>query len=106
MLKGAPQAVAVAVWNPGKQQGVFTLDKAPALAADQSLELWIVEAKEGAKPVSAGVFPVGADHAARLQFKTSAPVGAIAAFAVSREKNDGVRAHAAPTEVIMMGKSH
>ena len=105
MLKNSPQARAVAVWNPAKQEGIFTIEKSPALAADQILELWTVEAKEGAKPVSAGVFAIGADGTARVQFKPTVPVSAIAAFAVSREKNDGTRAHAAPTEVVMMGKS-
>ena len=41
----------------------------------------------------------------RVAFKPVTPVTAIAAFAISREKNDGARSHATPGEVVMLGKS-
>jgi anti-sigma-K factor RskA len=103
LAKDSREAYAVAVWNPAKQEGVFTLEKMPAPAPDQRLELWVVEARAGAKPVSAGVLDVGANGTVRAQFKPSAAVSTLAAFAVSREKNDGVRFHATPNEVIMQG---
>jgi anti-sigma-K factor RskA len=103
LMKNSPEAHAVAVWNPARQEGVFALEKMPPLAPDQRLELWVVEAKEGAKPVSAGVLDVRTGELMRVRFKPTAPVGAVAQFAVSREKNDGARSHAAPTEVIMAG---
>jgi anti-sigma-K factor RskA len=105
MLKNSPQALAVAVWDPKKQEGMFAFENLPPLNANQTLELWVVEAKDGAKPVSAGVLNVGSDGKARVPFKPTAPVTAIAAFAVSREKNDGASSHSAPAEVIMHGHS-
>ncbi len=102
MLNNAPQALAVAVWNPQKQEGVFTLEKMPPPPLGQTLELWVIEDKKA--PVSAGVFNVSADGQARATFKPSSPVAAVAKFAVSREKNDGTRAHTAPTEVVMISQ--
>lgn len=103
MLKNSPQALAVALWDPKKQEGVATFEKLPALAANQKFELWVVEDKPNAAPVSAGVFAVA--EGGRVTFKPVAPVTAIAAFAVSREKDDGARSHATPGEVVMLGKS-
>jgi anti-sigma-K factor RskA len=104
MLNNSPEALAVAVWNPSRQEGVFTVEKLPALAPDQSYELWVIEAKEGARPVSAGVFLTGSDGGGRVQFKPVVAVDALAKFAVSRERRDGARAHAQPAEVVMMSK--
>jgi hypothetical protein len=105
MLKNSPQALAVAVWNPVRQEGTFAFENLPPLTADQKLELWVVEAKEGAKPISAGVLHVTPDRTARVRFKPTVPVSAIAAFAVSREKNDGAPSHSAPAEVVLLGHS-
>lgn len=105
LLKDSPEAMAVAVWNPVKQEGVLAVDKMPPLAANQTLELWVIENKDNAKPVSAGVLQF-AGGAPRVVFKSTAPVGAVKAFAVSRERNDGARAHAQPGEVILFGPTH
>ncbi len=98
------QALAVAVWNPAKQEGTFAVDKLPASAPGQNYELWIIGAQQGAKPVSAGVFNVAADGTARVGFKPTLAVPAIAKFAVSREKNDGATSHTTPGEVIMLSQ--
>jgi len=103
MTSNAPPAVAVAVWSPARHEGVFQVEKLPPPAADQKYELWIIE-DPGKPPVSAGVFDVGADGAARTGFKPTAPIASAAVFAVSREKNDGARAHAKPGEVVMVIK--
>ncbi len=100
MLQNSPQALAVAVWDPAQQSGVLTVDRLPAIGADQRYELWVIDSK----PVSAGVFTVGPDGRAHLEFKPVQPVAKAAKFAVSREKNDGVRAHAAPTDVVMISE--
>jgi anti-sigma-K factor RskA len=105
LLKDSPEAIAVAVWSPAKQEGVLAVEKMPPVAANQALELWVVENKENAQPVSAGVLQF-AGGAARVVFKPTAPVGAVKAFAVSRERNDGARAHAKPAEVIKLGATH
>jgi anti-sigma-K factor RskA len=105
LANSIPEARAVAVYNPVRQEGVFALEKMPPLASDQQLELWVIEDKADAKPVSAGVFDLRSGDVTRVQFKPSAAVGAVKTFAVSREKKDGVRAHASPSEVIMAGQS-
>lgn len=104
LAKNTPEALAVAVWNPNRQEGVLALEKMPALQADQRLELWVVEDKADAKPVSAGVFDLRGE-AGRLPFKASMTVGTVKAFAISREKEDGVRFHAQPAEVLLYGPS-
>jgi anti-sigma-K factor RskA len=101
MLKNSPQAIAVALWDPKRHEGVVTFEKMPVLAANQNFELWVIEGREGAKPVSAGVFRSKRDGTGRVEFKPTAAVATVATFAVSREKDDGV--HAAPSEVIMLG---
>ncbi len=101
----SPQALAVALWDPAKQEGVFALDKAPPLSPNQRLELWVIEAKQNARPISAGVLSVSASGGARVRFKATAPVSAIAAFAVSRENADGAAFHTQPGEVVMSGAS-
>src|SRR5581483_9315294 len=100
MLHNSPQALAVAVWDPAQQSGVLSVSQLPATGADQRYELWVIDAK----PVSAGVFTVDPDGRARVEFKPVQPIAKAAKFAVSREKNDGLSAHAAPTEVVMMSE--
>lgn len=100
MANNSPEALAVAVWDPKRQHGVLTVAKLPASGADQRYELWVIDSK----PVSAGVFTVGADGRAKVEFKPVENVATAAKFAVSREKNDGARAHASPGEVIMISE--
>jgi len=104
MLGNSPESIAVAVWNPARQEGVFTVDKLPAVAPDQDYELWVIDPQQP-KPISGGVFKVGANGQARIQFKPEAPVSQIAKFAVSREKSGGAPRFAGPQgEVIMISQ--
>jgi anti-sigma-K factor RskA len=99
-------ARAVAVWDPVRQEGMLTFEKVPTLAADQKLELWVVDVKDGVqKPISAGVLNVSLDGNAKVRIKPTARVINAAAIAISREKNDGASSHATPGEVIMVGPS-
>lgn len=100
MLKDSPHAIAVAVWDPQHDDGVFTVDNLPPNQADQRYELWLIDSK----PVSAGVFTVGADGRTKIVFRPTAQVRDVKKFAVSREKNDGLRSHAAPGQVIMLSE--
>lgn len=104
-LNNSPDARAVAVWNPAKQEGLLVLDPAPPIEPGQKLELWVIEAKVGAQPISAGVLAVNSDGTLKARFKPRAAVGALATFAVSREKDDGARFHAQPADVVMAGGS-
>ena len=96
-----PEALAVAVWNPAKQEGVLTVDKLPAAAADQDYELWVIDPQKP-RPVSGGVFRVGSDGATRVQFRTEEAVATIAKFAVSLEKKGGAAPHSGPQGKVIM----
>jgi anti-sigma-K factor RskA len=101
MLDNSPQALAVAVWNPARQEGVLTVQKLPALAPDQDYQLWVVDPKYP-NPVNGGVFTVDAAGLARVQFKPDQPVTSVAAFAVTRERKGGVPKAQGP--FVLLGK--
>jgi anti-sigma-K factor RskA len=96
-----PEALAVAVWNPAKQEGILTVDKLPAAAADQDYELWVIDPQKP-RPVSGGVFRIGSDGVTRVQFRTEESVAAIAKFAVSLEKKGGATPHGGPQGKVIM----
>jgi anti-sigma-K factor RskA len=90
LLGNSPQALAVAVWNPANQEGVLTVQKLPALAADKDYQLWVVDPQYSI-PVDGGVFRVDpATGEARLNFRPNLPVKTVAKFAVSLERKGGV----------------
>lgn len=102
MLKNSPQAVAVAVWDPKKQEGVLNVQNLPALAANEDYQLWVVD-PQYPNPVDGGVFTVEpASGRARLPFKAKQPVTAINAFAVTRERKGGVPKAEGP--FVLLGK--
>jgi anti-sigma-K factor RskA len=101
MLGNSSQALAVAVWNPARQEGVLTVQKLPQLARDQDYQLWVVDPKYQ-NPVNGGVFTVDADGVARFQFKPDQPITAVAAFAVTRERKGGVPKAEGP--FVLLGK--
>ncbi len=90
LLGNSPQALAVAVWNPAKQEGVLTVEKLPALAPDKDYQLWLVD-PQYAIPVDGGVFRVDpSTGVAHVTFKANRPVNSVAKFAVSLERKGGV----------------
>ena len=50
-----PKALAVAVWDPKKQEGVLSVENLPALAVNEDYQLWIVD-PQYPNPVDGGVF--------------------------------------------------
>jgi anti-sigma-K factor RskA len=89
MLGNTPAAIAVAVWDPSREQGVLSVSKLPALASEKDYQLWVID-KQYPAPVSAGVFvvdPVSGE--AHIVFKADKPVRSIAKFAVSLERKGG-----------------
>jgi anti-sigma-K factor RskA len=89
MLGNSPAALAVAVWDPSREQGVLEVSKLPAPATEKDYQLWVID-KQYASPVSAGVFVVDpATGEAHIVFKAAKPVGTIAKFAVSLERKGG-----------------
>ena len=102
MLKNSPQAVAVAVWNPAKQEGVLKVEKLPALAADKSYQLWVVD-PQYKDPVDGGVFTVDPQTGvASVKFTGKQPIVAVNAFAVTLERKGGVPKAEGP--FVLLGK--
>jgi anti-sigma-K factor RskA len=90
MLGNSPAALAVAVWDPTREEGVLTVSKLPALASEKDYQLWVID-RQYAAPVSGGVFAVDpATGEAHMVFKADKPVHSIAKFAVSLERKGGV----------------
>jgi anti-sigma-K factor RskA len=89
MLGNTPAAIAVAVWDPSREQGVLSVSKLPALASEKDYQLWVID-KQYPAPVSAGVFVVDPlTGEAHIVFKADKPVKSIAKFAVSLERKGG-----------------
>jgi anti-sigma-K factor RskA len=89
MLGNSPAAVAVAVWDPAREQGVLSVSKLPVAASEKDYQLWVID-KAYAAPVSAGTFVVDpATGEAHIVFRADKPVNAIAKFAVSLERKGG-----------------
>ena len=90
LLGNTPQALAIAVWNPANQEGVLTVQKLPALAADKDYQLWIVDPQYQI-PVNGGVFRVDpATGETRMNFHADQPIKTLTRFAVSLERKGGV----------------
>jgi anti-sigma-K factor RskA len=90
LLGNSPEAIAVAVWNPDRQQGVLSVDNLPALSANQDYQLWVVDPQYPI-PVDGGVFQVDpATGHARIKFHADKPIKTVAKFAVSLERKGGV----------------
>jgi anti-sigma-K factor RskA len=89
MLGNSPAALAVAVWDPAQEEGVLTVSKLPALAAEKDYQLWVIDTQYPS-PVSGGVFVVDpATGQAHVVFRADKPVKSIAKFAVSLERKGG-----------------
>jgi len=85
----SPDALAIAVWNPSRQQGLLTVKDFPKIGEDQSYQLWVIDANHQ-KPVSGGVFSVDEQGRARLDFHPTESTAAATQFAISRERKGGV----------------
>jgi anti-sigma-K factor RskA len=102
LLENSPKALAVAVWDPRRQEGVLKVEKLPALAPHQDYQLWVVD-PQYANPVDGGVFTVNPSTGdARLTFKAKQSIGAVNAFAVTLERKGGVPKAEGP--FVLLGK--
>jgi hypothetical protein len=89
LIANPPQTRAIAVWDQAGQEGLLTVDKLPALAADKDYQLWVIDPKYP-DPVSGGVFTVDArTGAARFTFHPGQPIATATKFAVSCEPKGG-----------------
>jgi anti-sigma-K factor RskA len=100
MLGNSPAAVAVAVWDPSRDQGVLSVTKLPVAAAEKDYQLWVID-KRYPTPVSAGTFVVDpVTGEAHVVFRADKPVNAIAKFAVTLERKGGVPSPQGPIVLI------
>jgi hypothetical protein len=81
-------SLAVAVWDPLRQEGVLALEKLPAPPADQDYQLWLVDSS-GQHPAKGGVFAPNADGGGRIVFKSERTLSAVSAFVITRERKGG-----------------
>jgi anti-sigma-K factor RskA len=97
-----PQALAVAVWDSSRKEGVLKVENLPALAPTQDYQLWVVD-PQYKDPVDGGVFTVTPGTGeARLTFTAKQPVAAVNAFAISLERKGGVPKAEGP--ILLLGK--
>jgi anti-sigma-K factor RskA len=102
MLQNLPQAQAIAVWDPRRQEGILDVQKLPALAANEDYQIWVVDPQYPI-PVDGGVFTVEpASGSSRVKFTAKQPVSVINAFAVTRERKGGVPKAEGP--FVLLGK--
>lgn len=102
MLQNLPQAQAIAVWDPKRQEGILDVQKLPALAANEDYQIWVVDPQYPI-PVDGGVFTVEpASGSSRVKFTAKQPVSVINAFAVTRERKGGVPKAEGP--FVLLGK--
>ncbi len=97
----SPEAQAIAVWDPAQESGLLTVERMPAIAADQDYQIWVVDPAYP-NPVDGGVFKPGPDGRAVLTFKGNQPIRGAAAFAISLERKGGVPKAEGP--IVLLGK--
>lgn len=102
LVKDNPEAVAVALWDPGRKQGVLKVEKLPALATNQDYQLWVID-PQYKDPVDGGVFTVDPRTGGnKVAFTAKQPVNAVNAFAISLERKGGVPKAEGP--IVLLGK--
>ncbi len=97
----SPEAKAIAVWDAEQQSGLLTVEKLPAIAAEQDYQIWVIDPQYPI-PVDGGVFKPDASGKAVLTFKGDKPVKQASAFAISLEKKGGVPKAEGP--LVLLGK--
>ena len=92
----ASTSLAVAVWDPDRQEGELVVFALPALEPDKSYQLWLFESDH---PAGTSVAVFGVDPSAaqtRVPFKLSGAGAGEARFKVSLEPKGGAAAPAGP----------
>jgi anti-sigma-K factor RskA len=82
------KAVAVTLWDNGRQSGMLVVQKLGALPPDKDYQLWVID-PNAESPIDAGVFKVDADGNLRAGFTAKTAVKAAGKFAVTVERKGG-----------------
>lgn len=82
---------AAVVWLPGAERALLVTENLPALAPDQTYQLWLIQ---GEAALSAGVFD--AAQARSYEFAPPQPLDAVDALAISTEPAGGSPAPTTP----------
>lgn len=101
LLGNAPDAKAIAVWDPEQQSGLLLVERLPVVAAEQDYRIWVTDPQYPI-PVDGGVFKPDATGRATLAFRTDKPVQQVSAFAIGLEKKGGVRK--AEGSLVLLGR--
>lgn len=89
--------LAVAVWDPARQEGQLAVANLPPVAPDKDYQLWISD-PQYPDPVNAGVLALPpAAGEARVPFKPDRPVASADRFAISVERRGGAPRSEGPT---------
>lgn len=87
-LRADPKAVAVSVWDNGRQSGVVVVHHLKPPPPDRDYQLWIID-PHYATPVDAGLLRVDANGDGRVDFKARQPIQQASQFAVTEEVRGG-----------------
>jgi anti-sigma-K factor RskA len=101
LLGNSAEARAIAVWDPEQQSGLLTVEKLPAIAAEQDYQIWVIDPQYPI-PVDGGVFKPDTAGRATLTFRGDKPISQASAFAISLEKKGGVPKAEGP--LVLLGK--
>jgi anti-sigma-K factor RskA len=82
----SPKTIAVSLWDPKRQEGVFVGRDLAALGPNNDYQLWVFD---HGTPVAAGLLTVDAEGRVRISFRPDAAVGNAEQFAVTIEKKGG-----------------
>jgi anti-sigma-K factor RskA len=93
-------AKATVAWQPGRQSGVIRISNLPAPQSGKDYQLWAVDA-EHKDPISAGVVRVDKNGVAQIRFKPVEKAEHVKAFAISLEREGGVRKKEGP--ILLVG---
>ncbi len=86
---GTDQLYATLLWNPDVDRALLYTDQLPALPADRTYQVWLIDSTA---PVSGGLFQVDAQGQGVLVFQPPAEISQFSAIAISSEPAQGSEA--------------
>ncbi|MEO8353199.1 MAG: anti-sigma factor [Chthoniobacteraceae bacterium] len=97
-----PDAKANVAWQADRQSGVITINNMPPAGEGHDYQLWAVDANHP-DPINAGIIHVEPNGVTRIRFKPDKDASQVKAFAISLEREGGVRKREGP--IVMIGNA-